>query len=122
MNGDRVRLHGLRFSGRHGVFAEERERDQPFVVNVDLFVDLRAAGASDDLAQTVDYGAVAQTVRAIIEGPSVQLIETLAERIAAELLRTTTAEAVWVRVAKPEAPIGVTFDTVAVEILRGRAS
>jgi dihydroneopterin aldolase len=120
MTADRIRLHGLRFDGRHGVFAEERARSQPFVVDVDLSVDLARAGEHDDLALTVDYGAVARRVRDIVEGESVQLIETLAERIAAVLLATTVASVVWVRVAKPEAPIDAVFETVAVEITRGR--
>ncbi len=117
---DRIELRGLRVEGRHGVFAEERAHAQPFVVDLDLRLSLQAAGRSDALHLTVDYGAVALQVREIIEGPSVQLIETLAERIAAALLATTTAERVRVRVAKPEAPIAVDLETVAVEIERAR--
>ncbi len=119
---DRIVLRGLRFTGYHGVFAEERARGQPFVVDVDLHVALAAAGTHDDLARTIDYGAVASQVRALVEGEPVQLIETLAERIAARLLATTPAGRVRVRVAKPEAPLPVAFESVAVEITRTRSS
>ena len=78
---DTIRLDGVRIMGRHGVFAEERTREQPFVVDVALHCDVRAAGTSDDLRLTIDYGAVAFVIRDVIEGESVQLIETLAERI-----------------------------------------
>ncbi len=119
MNGDRICLTGLRFQGRHGVYAEERERGQPFVVDLELMLSLHDAGRTDDLSRTADYGAVALLVREIVEGESVALIETLAERIAAAVLAATPAQAVRVRVHKPEAPIAVTFDSVSVEILRG---
>jgi dihydroneopterin aldolase len=118
---DVIRLEGLRFHGFHGVFAEERSQGQPFEVDLALRVDLRAAGATDDLAQTVDYGAVAQLVREVVEGPPQQLIETVAERIAAAVLAHTAVQGVWVRVSKPQAPLPVTFRTVAVEISRERA-
>lgn len=117
---DIIRLEGVRLMGRHGVFAEERVAEQPFVVDVALHYDVRAAGAADDLRLTVDYGAVAFVIRDVIEGESVQLIETLAERIAQRILDTTSVPVVWVRVAKPEAPITVPFTNVAVEITRGR--
>ena len=117
---DRIMLRGLRVEGRHGVFAEERMRAQPFVVDIDLVLSLEAAGRSDALGSTVDYGVVALQVREVVEGPSVQLIETLAERIATTLLGTTTAARVRVRVAKPEAPLAVDVETVAVEIERVR--
>jgi dihydroneopterin aldolase len=118
---DTIRLDGVRIMGRHGVFAEERTREQPFVVDVALHCDVRAAGTSDDLRLTIDYGAVAFVIRDVIEGESVQLIETLAERIAARVLATTAVQVVWVRVAKPDAPITVPFTNVAVEITRRRS-
>ena len=110
------------FHGRHGTLPAERELGQPFVVDVELCLDLRPAGLSDDLARTVDYGEVHRRAREIVEGPPVNLTETIAERIAAAVLEDHAAvEAVRVKVAKPHVRLG---DTVlagsAVEILRRR--
>ena len=122
MNGDRILLEDMVFHGRHGTLHAEQELGQPFVVSVELYLDLRPAGASDDLAKTVDYGEVHHMARDVVEGPPVQLIETLAERIASGALDDNPAvEAVKVRIAKPHVRLG---DTVlagsAVEILRRR--
>jgi dihydroneopterin aldolase len=119
---DRIVLEGMVFHGRHGTLPAERELGQPFVVDVELSLDLRPAGLSDDLAQTVDYGEVHRLAREIVEGTPVNLTETVAERIAAAILDEHPAvEAVRVRVAKPHVRLG---DTVlagsAVEILRRR--
>ena len=84
---DRIELRGLRALGTHGVLPEERERPQPFEVDVDLEVDLLLAGRSDDLADTVDYGTVAEAVVAAVAGPHLDLLEALAERIAAAAWR-----------------------------------
>src|SRR5215210_1904530 len=120
--GDRILLEGMVFHGRHGTLPAERELGQPFVVDVELCLDLRPAGLSDDLARTVDYGEVHRRAREIVEGPPVNLTETIAERIAAAVLEDHAAvEAVRVKVAKPHVRLG---DTVlagsAVEILRRR--
>jgi dihydroneopterin aldolase len=80
---DRIELRGLRALGTHGVLPEERDRPQPFEIDVDLEVDLRRAGRSDNLADTIDYGAVAEAVAAAVAGPHVDLLEHLADRIAA---------------------------------------
>jgi dihydroneopterin aldolase len=117
---DRIRIEGMRFHGFHGVYAEERERGQTFVVDLDLLVDLHDAGESDALDDTVDYGAVSLLVRGIVEGEPVKLLETLATRIARAVLEATPALRVQVRVAKPDAPMPVPFSTVAVELERGR--
>jgi dihydroneopterin aldolase len=121
---DRILLEGMVFHGRHGTLPAERELGQPFVVDVELSLDLRPAGLSDDLAQTVDYGEVHRLAREIVEGTPVNLTETVAERIAAAILDEHPAvEAVRVRVAKPHVRLG---DTVlagsAVEILRRRGA
>ena len=79
---DRILISGLRQMGVHGVLAEEQDRAQPFGVELELLVDLRAAGASDALADTVDYGAVCDAVRAVIADEHHQLLERLATRIA----------------------------------------
>jgi dihydroneopterin aldolase len=122
MSEDRILLADMVFHGHHGTLPAEHELGQPFVVSVELRLDLRPAGTSDDLAKTVDYGEVHRMARDIVEGPPVQLVETLAERIAAVVLKNhPPVEAVKVRVAKPHVRLG---DTVlagsAVEILRHR--
>jgi dihydroneopterin aldolase len=119
---DRILLEGMVFHGRHGTLPAERELGQPFVVDVELRLDLRPAGLSDELARTVDYGQVHRRAREIVEGEPVNLTETVAERIAAAVLEDHPAvEAVRVRVAKPHVRLG---DTVlkgsAVEISRHR--
>jgi dihydroneopterin aldolase len=119
---DRILLEGMVFHGRHGTLPAERELGQPFVVDVELRLDLRPAGLSDDLAQTVDYGEVHRLAREIVEGEPVNLTETVAESIATAILEDhPSVEAVRVRVAKPHVRLD---DTVlagsAVEILRHR--
>ncbi|MFI6350808.1 dihydroneopterin aldolase [Streptomyces sp. NPDC050560] len=118
---DRVALRGLRALGHHGVFAREREDGQTFVVDVVLGLDTAPAAADDDLAKTVHYGIVAEEVVAVVEGDPVDLVETLAERIAAVCLKHERVEEVEVRVHKPDAPITVPFDDVTVTITRSRA-
>jgi dihydroneopterin aldolase len=120
--GDGILLEGMIFYGRHGTLPAERELGQPFVVDVELHLDLRPAGLSDDLTQTVDYSEVHRRTQEIVEGPPVNLTETVAERIAAVILENYPAvEAVRVKVAKPHVRLG---DTVlkgsAVEISRRR--
>jgi dihydroneopterin aldolase len=119
---DRIELRDMRFEASHGVLPEEATVAQPFEVDVVLECDLAAAGTSDDLALTVDYGDVFRRVRAIVEqGPHVALIETLAERIAAEVLAAhPAAAAVTVRVRKPRAPLPGVFAWAGVEIRRQR--
>lgn len=117
---DRVTLRGLRARGRHGWFDWERAEGQEFVVDVELSVDLGPPGASDDLADTVDYGVLAQGVVAIVEGEPVRLIEALAERIARHCLSDRRVEAVTVTVHKPQAPMPVQFADVAVIVTRRR--
>ena len=120
--GDRILLEGMVFHGRHGTLPAERELGQPFMVDVELRLDLRPAGLSDDLAKTVDYGEVHRRTREIVEGEPVNLTETVAERIAAAILEEhPLAEAVRVKVAKPHVRLGDTVLTgSAVEILRRR--
>ena len=122
MGEDRILLTDMVFHGRHGTLPAENQLGQPFVVSIELHLDLRPAGSSDDLTRTVDYSEVHRMARDVVEGPPVQLTETLAERIAAGVLRNhPTVEAVKVKVAKPHVRLG---DTVlaasAVEIVRRR--
>lgn len=117
---DRIELLGLRARGRHGWLPAERELGQEFVVDVRLGLDLRPAAAGDDLSRTVDYGTLATRLVAVVEGEPVDLIETLAERLAGVCLEDGRVEEVAVTVHKPSAPIAVPFSDVAVSIHRAR--
>ncbi|BAU84234.1 dihydroneopterin aldolase [Streptomyces laurentii] len=118
---DRVALRGLKARGHHGVFPKEREEGQTFIVDVTLGLDTRPAAADDDLTKTVHYGIVAEEVVEIVRGEPVDLVETLAERIAEQCLKHAEVEEVEVVVHKPDAPITVPFDDVTVTITRSRA-
>ena len=125
MNGeihDRILLEGMVFHGRHGTLPTERELGQPFVVDVELRLDLRPTGLSDDLTKTVDYGEVHRLAKQVVEGEPTGLTETLAERIAnATLEEHPLVEAVRVKVKKPHVRLDDTvLDGSAVEILRRR--
>lgn len=117
---DRVALRGLRARGYHGVFPRERAEGQTFVVDLVLGLDSRPAAAGDDLTKTVHYGVVAEEVVALVEGEPVDLIETLAERIAEQCLKHGAVREVEVVVHKPDAPITVPFDDVSITITRSR--
>ncbi|MFI7453722.1 dihydroneopterin aldolase [Nonomuraea sp. NPDC049714] len=120
MSADRIVLRGLRARGRHGVLAAERELGQEFVVDATLFLDTSPAAAGDDLAKTVDYGELAQALVKVVEGEPVELIETLAQRLADVCLGSEIVESVEVSVHKPAAPIPLPFDDVVVTIERSR--
>ena len=120
MTSDRITLRGLRGTGRHGVLPEERADGQLFVVDLRLRVDLAAAARSDDVADTVHYGDLAHRVVAVVEGEPVDLIETLATRIAHVCLTHPLVQEAEVTVHKPQAPVGVAFDDVAVTVVRSR--
>ena len=128
MNGiDRIELRGIRVMGVHGVLEEERVRAQPFEVDVDVETDLSRAGSSDELGETVDYGAVAEAAAAVVAGPHVDLMERLAENIASAILAlgrsepvevapSVTAVAVTVRKLRP--PVAVHMSSAGVSIRR----
>lgn len=118
---DEIRLEGLRVFGRHGVFAHERENGQDFVVDLTLFVRADTAARSDDVTDTVHYGEVAEAVAQIVAGEPVNLIETLAQRIADRVLAFSGVQIVRVTVHKPQAPIAQEFADVSVTITRGDA-
>lgn len=120
MTGDRIAVRGIRAFGHHGVYAEEKQTGQPFVVDVVLSLDLASAAASDDVADTVHYGELAQQVVAAVERDPVDLVETLAQRVADLALSYSLVDAVEVTVHKPEAPVGVPFQDVAVTVVRRR--
>jgi dihydroneopterin aldolase len=118
---DRIVLKGLRGRGFHGVLAAERETGQEFLVDVALGVmSIAKAAKTDELRHTVDYGGIATEVVGIIEGPAVNLLETLATRIADRCLEFDFVRAVTVTVRKPDAPIPVPFSDVYVRITRTR--
>jgi dihydroneopterin aldolase/2-amino-4-hydroxy-6-hydroxymethyldihydropteridine diphosphokinase len=118
---DRISLLGVRARGFHGVLADEKREGQDFVVDVVLHLDLASAGATDDLARTINYAEVGADVVRRIEGPSLDLIESLAEQVAGDALARPGVRDVEVTVHKPSAPVGVPFGDVAVTIHRTRA-
>lgn len=118
--GDRITLRGLRGRGHHGVLPDERAEGQEFVVDLSLWLDTRPAAEHDDLTRTVDYGALAERVVAAIESEPVDLIETLAARIAVVGLAEAAVQRVEVTVHKPSAPISVPFADVSVTVVRDR--
>jgi 7,8-dihydroneopterin aldolase/epimerase/oxygenase len=115
-----ISLTGLRARGRHGVYAFERAQGQEFVVDVVLELDLAAAVASDDVRDTVHYGELADRLIKIVEGEPVNLIETLADRLAGACLADSRVTAATVTVHKPQAPIPHEFADVAVTLRRSR--
>jgi dihydroneopterin aldolase len=118
---DQIAVRGIRTFGYHGVLPEERTQGQLFVVDAVLTVDTRSAAASDDLEQTVDYAGLAQRLSAVVEGEPVNLIETLAQRLADVCLKEDRVAAVEVTVHKPDAPAGVPFGDISVSITRARS-
>jgi dihydroneopterin aldolase len=113
-----IALRGLRVTGRHGVYPAERASGQPFVVDALLTVD---AAAADQVTATVDYGVVAARLADVVAGPPVQLLETLAGRLADTCLALSDrVRAVVLTVHKPEAPIEQAVADVAVTVRRSR--
>ena len=118
---DRIVLANMRFQGRHGYYDHELLATQPFEVDVELFLNLQPAGVDDDLTKSVDYGAVYEVVRAIVESTSFRLLEAIAEAISHELLADFAVDEVGVRVRKPAVKLGGPLDHAGVEIRRRRA-
>jgi 7,8-dihydroneopterin aldolase/epimerase/oxygenase len=117
---DRIELRGLTVHGRHGVLDHERVNGQDFVVDITVWIDLADAAASDDLADTYDYAALAQLAADIVAGPPRKLIETVGAHIADQVMDDPRAHAVEVVVHKPQAPIPQQFADVAVVVRRSR--
>jgi dihydroneopterin aldolase len=117
---DRLSVTGIEAFGHHGVFDHERRDGQVFRVDLVLGLDTTAAAVSDDLADTVDYGGLVGRVRAAVETDPVDLIETLAQRIAEVCLTDERVQWTEVTVHKPHAPIDATFTDVALTISRRR--
>jgi len=117
---DRVELRGLRVFARHGVLETERQSGQEFIIDAVLWLDTRPAAAGDDLSKTIDYGALADRLVRLAEDPPVRLIETLAERLAADCLSEPLVAEAEITIHKPQAPIAHPFGDVAVVIRRER--
>jgi dihydroneopterin aldolase len=117
---DRIRIEGMVFEGTHGVHEHEQRHPQPFEIDVELAMDLEAAGRTDDLEGTIDYSAVFTQVGRIVATTRFRLIEALAQRIADDLLDTYRPDEVLVRVRKPAVDLGGPFRAVGVEIVRRR--
>lgn len=117
---DRIELRGIEVQARHGVLEHEKIEPQPFVVDLLVYVDLSKPGTSDDLEDTVDYGRLAQEAHDLVSNESHQLIERVAEGIARKVLQDPKIERVVVTVHKPQAPIPVEFQDVAVIVDRSR--
>lgn len=118
---DEITLTGVRAHGFHGVYPEEKREGQDFVVDVVLQLSLRPAAESDDVRDTVHYGELAERIAAIVQGDPADLLETVAQRIADDVLADERVMLVTVTVHKPQAPITVPFGDVSVTIRRGRA-
>lgn len=120
MRADRIKLRGLRVRGYHGVLDSERRGGQEFLIDAVLNVDTRPAAATDDLSLTVDYAGLSERLAGIVAGEPVQLIETLAERLAQACLAEPAVRQAEITVHKPNAPISLPFGDISVTIRRER--
>ena len=118
---DQLAVRGIEIHAHHGVFDFERRDGQTFLIDLLLGLDTSAAAAADDLTLTVDYGALVDQVVAAVQKDPVDLIETLAQRVADVCLGHEQVETVEVTVHKPHAPIAATFSDVALTINRSRS-
>jgi len=118
---DEITLTGLRATAFHGVFDHERRTGQVFIVDATVYLDLSSAARTDELAKTIHYGELAEQIVSAVETNPVDLIETVAERVATIVLAHDAAVSVKVTIHKPSAPITVPFDDVSVTITRHRA-
>lgn len=118
---DRITVTGIEVFAHHGVLPSERDYGQTFVIDFTVYTDLADAGLSDDLSQTLNYAELTDRAVAAVKTEPVDLIETLAERVAAALLGHPLAKAVEVTLHKPQAPLEQTFSDVSVTIVRQRS-
>ena len=115
---DCIRIINLKISGRHGVYEFEKEKDGLFELDVELFLDLKSAGKSDDLSKTVNYGEAVGIITDVFNSKDRNLIESVAEDISRELISKYAINKIIIRIRKPHAPISANFDTVEVELER----
>ncbi|CAJ1950175.1 unnamed protein product [Sphenostylis stenocarpa] len=120
--GDKLLLRGLSFHGFHGALPEERKLGQKFLVDVDAWMDLKEAGKSDNLSDTISYTDIYDIAKEIVEGPAQNLLESVAEKIAVTTLRNhEQVSAVRVKIGKPHVAVQGPLDYLGVEILRRRS-
>lgn len=117
---DLIEVRGLKLRGRIGVTADERSHEQPLTLSIAARLDTRTASATDDLRATLDYEELVREISKIVSTEEYQLLETLADRIARHVLEHPFVEEVWIRVAKPKAPLAEEVEEVAVEVTRSR--
>lgn len=118
---DRIYINQMEFYGYHGVFPEETKLGQRFIVDLAVSLDLKSAGRTDQLDYSVDYGELYRVCKEIVEGRPAKLVETVAERIAETILKQfSLIFDVTVKVIKPDPPIPGHYQSVAIEITRGR--
>jgi dihydroneopterin aldolase len=117
---DSIDLKGIEVYARHGVFEFEQERAQVFLVDVTAHLDLSRPGATDDLADTLDYGLLAAEIREVVGGESHKLIERVAHRVAEAVLAHDVVDRVVVTIHKPDAPVDVVLRDVSVTVDRTR--
>lgn len=118
---DKIKFEGMTFYAYHGVYPEENQLGQTFMVDVELSLDLKRAGMTDDLEHTVNYGELYELVETIMKGRTVRLLETIGEQIASKTLdKWDRVQEVLVRVIKPSPPIPGQYRSVSVELRRER--
>lgn len=118
---DKMTLKGMRFFGYHGVFPEENKLGQQFYVDLELSFDMSKAATTDELEYALDYSALYQFVKQIVEGPPLKLIEALTDRVASRVLEHyTMVNEVCVKVTKPHPPFDVQFEGVTIEMKKKR--
>lgn len=120
MSPDRITIAGLRVRGHHGVYDAERLAGQDFVVDAVLELNVSAAAASDDVADTVHYGELAEALAAVVAGEPVNLLETLATRLASVCLADSRVAVATITVHKPQAPVTVPVSDLSVTVRRAR--
>jgi len=120
MTADKVCLEGMVFYGHHGVKPEEKALGQRFIVDLEAEADLSRAGHSDRIEDTINYSHMFRICREVMEGPSHNLLESLAEAIASRILGELGAQAVRVRIRKPAAPVAGALAAASVEVHRHR--
>ena len=122
MHMDKIILQNMQFYGYHGLFPEENKLGQRFNVDVELLVDLKKAGKTDDMLDSIHYGQAFELVKTVVQGETMNLIEAVAEKIATQLLKEfNLLTACKVKVIKPDPPIPGHYQSVAVEIFRERS-
>jgi dihydroneopterin aldolase len=118
---DKILFQGMKFYAYHGVFPEENKLGQTYTVDLEVGINLRSAGETDQLEETINYAELYQIVKEIMENEQYKLIESVAEKIASQALtKFPKMNDILVRVTKPNPPIPGHYDAVAVEITRAR--